>query len=263
MSVENLYSCTTDNGSNMLKAAELLQDGISYFQMAEDDGPNFNAEEFNSNCLSLSIRCSAHTLQLVVSDVLLKMNEFRQPIEKIRTTVGKLRIPRYARIFKKHKKVKPSIDNVTRWSSTFYMIISVLREEDFIKSLKTIQNTDFFDDLQWDFMKSFKEAFGVIEIATRKLQENSLTFGDFYKVWIELNFQLHDLIENNIFSSHLISKMKEREQKLFENDQFLAAIYLDQRFNFLNSTYFNPEQKNRAIVCLMLRFEFDLRIKML
>lgn len=232
----------------MIKATELLQNGNSSFQIVEDDGFEINPEEFNSNCLPLSIRCSAHTLQLVVHDVLNKIEENRQNLEKIRSCAVKLRTQKMVRIFKKNKKIKPILDTATRWSSTFYMIRSLIREEDFLKTLKTTQNLEFFTEAQWEFMHQFVAALSLLEITTQKLQVEDLTFGDFYKVWLECKLQLTDIRENNMFASSLCLKMKERESKLFENDPFCSAIYLDQRFNFINSNYLSSSQKHRAIV---------------
>jgi hypothetical protein len=49
-------------------------------------------------------------------------------------------------------------------------------------------------------------------------------------------------------ASTLFKKIEEREKNLFENDAFLAAVYLDPRFNFSGSQLLNESQKELAQV---------------
>lgn len=53
----------------------------------------------------------------------------------------------------------------------------------------------------------------------------------------------------NKFPIKIIEAMKDREDKLFDNEVFLAAIYMDPRFNYIGSTLISDEQRNKAKVC--------------
>lgn len=50
------------------------------------------------------------------------------------------------------------------------------------------------DEDLWQFMQMFTTSFQPIFDATIKLQRESLTFGDFFKIWKECELLLNDLI---------------------------------------------------------------------
>lgn len=46
----------------------------------------------------------------------------------------------------------------------------------------------------------------------------------------------------------IIEAMNDRKAKLFDNEVFLAAIYMDPRFNYIGSTLISDEQRSKAKV---------------
>ena len=60
-------------------------------------------------------------------------------------------------------------------------------------------------------------------IATKKLQEQ-LLIGDFYRTWSQCILETTRI--KTILSEKLVETMKLREKKLFNNDVFLAGMYV-------------------------------------
>ncbi|KAM8711571.1 hypothetical protein ACLKA7_012139 [Drosophila subpalustris] len=94
ISSKQVYSCTTDNGRNMLKMVELLnqdcEDESDEQEDADDEMSCLSNFDFDSKCIG--IKCAAHTLQLAVNSVLNK-REFSGAIASARSLVKKLRTP--------------------------------------------------------------------------------------------------------------------------------------------------------------------------
>ena len=85
--------------------------------------------------------------------------------------------------------------------------------------------------------------------ATIKLQSESLTPGDFLKVWKEVIFQL-DQKEGSI-AEDMVEAMREREVKLLSNRFVVAAVWVDARYRIL----LTPTQKETAKAALQETYE--------
>lgn len=87
-----LYTITTDNGRNLIKAVELLNTN-SDSESDSEDGNEFEdvVSEINFDNI-LSIKCAAHTLQLAVKDFL---RDYVANIDKARKMVKTLRSPSF------------------------------------------------------------------------------------------------------------------------------------------------------------------------
>jgi bifunctional polynucleotide phosphatase/kinase len=190
-------------------------------------------------------RCVPHTLQLAVKDCLKK---FSTEIDKIRLVARKLRTPSYRNILARNKISKVQLDCEPRWSSQYVMAASICK------------NLDFFIDLQNDhpeiqfdsgFLKSFVKVLEPAFNCTKKLQYEQLTLGDFYLYWLEMKFELRK--ENSVLARELLTQIETREPNLIASKSFLAALFMDQRFNFKNSrlSIFTRENKNIARVSLI------------
>ncbi|KAH7959828.1 hypothetical protein HPB49_014065 [Dermacentor silvarum] len=151
LSVAQVYSVTTDNGANMLKAARLLcetdheTDASSSEEEADSGYPEFehcgclldNAEDAESLGLDgvefkLGVRCAAHTKQLAVSDAL-KDSGSNTLVAQCRALVKKLRAQSAMSLIRKLGLRKPIIDCPTRWMSTLVMLTRLVELKDFAK----------------------------------------------------------------------------------------------------------------------------------
>jgi hypothetical protein len=53
--------------------------------------------------------------------------------------------------------------------------------------------------------------------------------------------------DTNVFATEILRSMERRQAKLFDNPAFSAAIYMDPRFNFSDSTVLTSEQKKNSL----------------
>ena len=169
LNIRNVYSYTTDNGANMVKASEIFskaqkelfdidvehdeeeeghEDGDEGENSGDEDDDdvtlNFedidleNVENELDELVSVSVvaRCIAHTLQLVAFDVT-KLH--KNSIKSIRKFVKNIRKSTHNDLFKQSGLKKPPKDICTRWNSTFLMIKNINDEKSFYQSL-SLQN---------------------------------------------------------------------------------------------------------------------------
>nr|XP_029735162.1 uncharacterized protein LOC109402841 [Aedes albopictus] len=94
-------------------------------------------------------------------------------------------------------------------------------------------------------MKEYEEAFRPMYITTKLLQAEHQAFSDFYMNWILAIRNLQSL-KNNRFAAPLIQSLRSRLKMLTQNMAFKAALFLDPRFNYLNSTVLSPAEKEEV-----------------
>lgn len=245
--LHQIYSITSDNGANMLKTIKLLQDELYNNENDEDENEALVTEkdllemetlivkERAEPCVINTIRCAAHTLQLVVTDVL-KSVENKKIIEiSTQITLALKKSENRHKLFERGLK-SPILKNSTRWCSTFYMIERLLELKNFIITEKVYD----LDLETWIAMENFIEVFQHIKEATIKLQYEQIYFCNLFKLWLELQFKITKI--NSAIAKEVLCAMSTREKLLFENETLVASIYLDPRFKYTLS----DEQIKRA-----------------
>ncbi|XP_076284711.1 uncharacterized protein LOC143211135 [Lasioglossum baleicum] len=283
ISVKQIYSITTDNGSNMIKLVRLVENDQEDFECYDIED---NSDSENSNSLSMdelrgtrnneefqlslsddedtisnerdetiekyrarSVRCAAHTLQLAVTDVL-KDSDIAAIITNARRVCKKLRTPVFKSLLKALQKKKPIIDCPTRWHSTLDMLEALLE----LRECCNTSNDHYLHPLTWieigDIVRSLLPA----RIATKRLQEEQLLIGDFYKIWSQCILETSTI--KTELAEKLVTAMKLREKNLFDNDVFLAGMFLDVRFNIV----LNQEQIVRAKTHLASTWEHKQKL---
>lgn len=162
LSLGQIYTVTTDNGANFLKAVELLRREIARFRQtraaeslirsedqsddfeggstddlsdgedhddeesAEDDHAEQEDDELEkARALLGGIRCAAHTLQLAVNDCI-KECKLKKMLGNVRQAVKTLRKFPFKSCFKTENKKLPSLDCETRWNSAYLMVCSLM-----------------------------------------------------------------------------------------------------------------------------------------
>lgn len=88
-----------------------------------------------------------------------------------------------------------------------------------------------FGEAEWDCLKKFKTSLEFANIATIKLQRESLLLSDFFAVWTELKLSL-EKNQDNEFANKLLAEIESREENILEELVF-AAVYLDRRYSVL------------------------------
>ncbi|XP_062554450.1 uncharacterized protein LOC134219662 [Armigeres subalbatus] len=192
-----------------------------------------------------SIRCGAHTAQLVAYDVIKLHNKRLGQINKI---CQKMHHKTSRELFVLHKIALPPKVNETRWGVWFIVLryLQVLRSKPF---LATLQNHDSTLDLSqhWKFIDRFCEAFEPIYVLTLKLQKDHVPLSDFYADWLVCQAKLNAIKkQGNTLAAKLHTSMQKRVEKLRSSMAFKASLYLDPRFNFAGSARLTPEEKREA-----------------
>lgn len=110
------------------------------------------------------------------------------------------------------------------------------------------------EDEDWTLVERFVEAFDPVNSATLRLQNEALTMGDFFLIWLECRLRVEELKDNPIAVA-LVIAMKDRQTTLLENKAFLAAVYMDPRINYCGSDFISDENKRVAVDQLLTLWE--------
>ncbi|XP_022170826.1 uncharacterized protein LOC111034100 [Myzus persicae] len=108
---------------------------------------------------------------------------------------------------------------------------------------------------EWDSIQSIVDALTPVKIATLALQKQDINLGDFYGIWLKAS---HGLQSNGtILAKQILKSMKQREVLLLKNPVFLAAIFLDPRYQCM----LNETDKNTGINHLIKTWSFMIQIQ--
>ncbi|XP_065079200.1 uncharacterized protein LOC135702131 [Ochlerotatus camptorhynchus] len=252
--VNQVFSATTDNGANMVAAIKEMQklaatsvapleslmdeEGAEELECGMIDGIT---SEFGS-ALNL-IRCSVHTLQLAITDVITKNDP---KIRKITDIVKDTRKTKYSIFFDHNKASKAPLWSFTRWGGRYKMIKSILKQESFYILLGQEYPEVAFPDDDWTYMKNYLSAFKPVYKLTKNLQNKHVPLSEFYIQWLQATLMVESETDNPL-SIALAQALQNRLKKLLENMAFKAAVYLDPRFNFPGSTVFGAAAEKEAI----------------
>ena len=142
LKLEQIFSITTDNGANMLAAAKQLQQQFVAVQaqfhgMIDDE--DTTAEDSFMEALMGELfeqftitRCSIHTLQLALNDVVRNEDDFIRTITNI---VKQSRKVKYNPFFDCHKEKRPPLWSPTRWGGKYKMVRFIGKREQFFTTL--------------------------------------------------------------------------------------------------------------------------------
>ncbi|XP_045030413.1 uncharacterized protein LOC123472613 [Daphnia magna] len=244
ISANQIYSLTTDNGSNMIKSVQLFLDGDEEEEDIDFDELNRNndeeEEELVINELSESIRdvvrgflCAAHTLQLAVLDVL-KLKSVDRLIGKARAAMKALKNQVFMVSIRRSKLKKPILDGKTRWNSTLAMLARLLELREFITEIENSHADLKISEIQWVGIQEICSVLEPARKASVRLQMQQLTIGDFYKLWTSCKMDVEEI--DTVFAKAFSVALQTRENLLMDNDIFRSAIYLDPRIKVILST---------------------------
>ncbi|XP_055613891.1 uncharacterized protein LOC129760282 [Uranotaenia lowii] len=264
ITTDQIFTVTTDNGSNMIAAVKELQEDIESVTNSNNDEIFIeDAADEHCQCIVDSvveefrgqveiIRCCVHTLQLAVTEVIEKNYHF---IKEITTIIKDSRKTEYQFYFNKHEAQHPPLWCFTRWSGRYKMMKVVTKQEKFFRGLAEEFSELTFREDQWIFMHDFVNAFRHIHKLIKDMQRRHLGLSDFYILWIGAMVQVEQSKESNLFSGPLLKALNERLKNLMENEVVQAAIYLDPRLNFLGSHIFSASEKVHVqrYICKLLK----------
>ncbi|XP_036342599.1 uncharacterized protein LOC118751881 [Rhagoletis pomonella] len=179
-----IYSTTSDNGANMLKASKLLQQDMIDLQndecetTSENENDDYELVHNRLNSVLAVVRCAAHTIQLAEYD---SFKEMQNKLEECRKIVKLLRASIRSCINSADIRLPP-IDNITRWNSTFEMIESLLNFKQHINGNDMVFSIDC--EIDWNSIEDFVNAFTPMAQCTKQLQAEQYIIGDFYRDWL-------------------------------------------------------------------------------
>lgn len=142
ISMEQLFSVTTDNAGYMLLSSEILDEFASnnaddeneelielsedqieedfYRQMLKEAEEEFVAYAQPDHVKS--IPCGAHRFQLAINDTFSECNSADRLVTKVRTIAKKLRTPNIYNALRAKQLKYPLVDNKTRWNGKYTMV---------------------------------------------------------------------------------------------------------------------------------------------
>lgn len=281
--ITHVYSCTSDNGRNMIKCGQELRiaqevalsagadegkvDDDNIYDESEDEDEEENdiaiadaeIDEMldsvesiflngNESCIS-TVKCAAHTVNLVVKDVVNPSDEF---LKKVRSMVKACRKIEYQPFFSLNKVALPKIDVETRWGSQFDMLTSVESKKEFFEDMG-----QKFPDMQlteddWAYIAEYTEAFEPLYALTKAVQSGEMILGDLFKLLKICQLKLGKVTAGNRFLEDVKAALERRSKVMMDNDAFRAAMLFDQRWCFIDSPYMPTEDKLSAIVSKLL-----------
>ncbi|CAG7722723.1 unnamed protein product, partial [Allacma fusca] len=250
LSKSQIYSVTTDNGSNFVKAFsdDFINSEFNTTEESTNECPEINFEneddgfELEDELDILDeetyvgynvkfLRCAAHTLQLAVLKFA-KANENKKIILAARKIVKVLRTTNVRYVLQTLGQSSPIIDCDTRWSSTHDMMESLITMKDVCVELLQkgiIKGT--ITAVNWNSIKELVEILKPAKEATLKFQSEQLTAGEFHEAWTRMKLDIQ--AKNSVKSRKLLEYIVERENILMSNDAILTALYLDPRYKSL------------------------------
>ena len=209
---QQVLACVVDNASNMTRTVQLLNEGD------EDDD-----EEIKEIQDSLSIghtiyhmRCAEHTLQLGIRDML-KKGRAEKFLTKLRKLAQHLRSPHTDGILKRRANKGMLINMLTRWASTFLMLLRLADLKCFVQDLGSHES--YLTKSEWAEVKMMVEVLQISHAATIYFQKQDITPGE---CWREVTFKLEKL-DNNLASA-LATTLQSRQEFFFRKEAFLAAV---------------------------------------
>lgn len=281
--VTHVYACTSDNGRNVQKCGQELhklqevaltsivheqasddkEDADEEDDDEEDDNSSHNGEidemlqavenivlKGNESCI-VTLKCAAHTINLVAHDAVDKECDI---LKKVRKIVKACRKIEYKPFFNIEKVPLPKIDVETRWGSLYEMINSLRIRKAFFEDIgeKFAELHLTADD--WTYIEEFTVAFEPLSVLTKALQANDLVLGDVFKLLKICQLKFNSIPAGNGFAENLKHALQSRTNYMMDNDAFRSALLFDQRWCFIDSPYITMEEKLKAIVSIYNAF---------
>lgn len=254
-----ILGISIDSASNMTLGASLFIDQLENYKEKEDNVDvmqpfDFHNIENQNDCdemieveedvelidNAIRIHCVVHRLQLGVNDFLLKNKTYSHLLSAARKISAKLRNPLVRIQLEQENLNMATIDQVTRWSSSFKMVERLLTLKDFCILKEPIVPGLHLSLDKWEKMTQLHNALKPVAVLTSQLQDEKLDVSQFLFYWKTAMHKLEKV--DNSASKSLRNQILLRENLIFSNIVIITATFLDKRFYFLLS----DEQKKNA-----------------
>lgn len=152
-------------------------------------------------------------------------------LDVVRHIVRKLRTPNLLAVIRRRGGLLPILDMPTRWGSTFLMAKRLLELKDHVQDLAAAASDLLLSDANWRKLEELATTLKMPYDVTVRLQSAAITPGSFLKEWTALKSILNK--QESTLAQSIENSMDRREEKLFDNNIFLAAVLVDSRYRIL------------------------------
>ncbi|XP_055386349.1 uncharacterized protein LOC129615251 [Condylostylus longicornis] len=198
------------------------------------------------------VKCTADNLRLAAHETLQKIqpeiNECIRVVKKLRNS----RIENFSFDI-------PNFNNFTEWETIYRTVECLLSQREYVEAVTELMKIK----VNWEFIEKFSSAFYFLFRCSSKSQNVKYIIGDFYRDWLDCELQLKGLLKDNCYARYLHQAMANKKREIFKNACFLAAIYLDPRFNYENSTLLTEHQKKIALNRILKTYEIGKQLKII
>lgn len=238
---EQMYSVTTDNARNMLSIScnlnadkneelvneRIIDDTSSDNENSDEDDIITLVDDLKKEFDVQSMRCGAHSLQLGVNDVL-KQKHIQKLLKNARSLIKELRKPSMKPLLRIYSLNKPSIDCLTRWSSTSKMLDDLLQCKALCLAVQETNTKLKLNDGMWNEIEELATSLKPAKIATASIQSEQLVVGDFYGIMYKCVVDTRETYTT--FGDELCTAIESRMNTLYDIDCFVASLCLDPRY---------------------------------
>ena len=202
----------------------------------------------------ITVRCAVHTLQLSVHDFFEANFSVKEMVSKFRNVAKKSHKQSIRELFKHNNKPNPRLDGETRWGSIFVMFESMLHVRDLLDQIALANESLLLSNEDWVAAHDLTECLKPVYEATMAFHFRKLTAGEFFGQWLKCKIQLQRSGATSSLSMAMLHAMESRETSLLSNAAFVAAVYVDPRYQVLLK---HPQRKiaQAHLISLWRRFQ--------
>lgn len=142
VTIQQIFSITSDNGANMLAAVRKLKEELEHtllarFEEEEEHDDTDQRDLTDGMCTEFNerlnlVRCAVHSLQLAILDVVKRSD---QSVKVVTEVAKKCKLTRYKTHFEFRNATLPPVWCQTRWGGIYTMMESFKNQKDFFVEL--------------------------------------------------------------------------------------------------------------------------------
>ena len=250
LSGSNILECVVDKAANITvtSSGEEETEAADEELVEQEQLEDVEVEDVQSKFPDID--CSIHHTWSATSamqkgiEVGIKTGRPAAFIRKCQHVAQKLRAPRtYAILGRRCGDKGAIVINKTQWGTKFLMLERLLELNDMDKKTLAFEEVHLTDG-EWDELEHFVQILEIPYKATLALQREGVTPGEFLLEWREVVFHLENV--GGDLALGIARALRDQEGKLYDNNIFLAAVWIDSRSRVL----LDRHQRDRAKLVL-------------
>ncbi|KAJ8246955.1 hypothetical protein GJAV_G00257150 [Gymnothorax javanicus] len=187
-------------------------------------------------------KSSAHLFHLAVDDAL-QDSAVRSLISKARLICKKLQTPNVSVCLRRVRQRTAIVDRPSAWLSTHDMLERLWELKTFCQDVAPSIEELHLEESEWEEIVLLVYALKPAKVTARLFLCEQLTAGDFFGAWLKCKIETEKI--GGPFASLLVECLNRRQHMLFENEPFLAAVFLDPRYKVLLAERQTEQAKSR------------------